>query len=242
MKRSALGGSNSIFINLVPVFAVLLGVLALGEVVALQWWCAGCARCYTDRCGPTSSARKVSPGGSRETGRGCKSHETRPRKTTYGRSSSTPGRICVWNPSIVPWSGSGRALLDHWRGWTLDSLAHLAAWEILLDWAIVLFSRDHYSGAVYRVTSYDEINAHLHARYKDMAPADVRRLLQETHAKLVAALEASGRPASSTHPGSALVRHQALIGSTTSPPTPMWTRRGTPGRDALISRPFRSGC
>ena len=47
-----------------------------------------------------------------------------------------------------------------------------------------------YAGAVYRVTSYDEINAHLHARYKDMAPADVRRLLQETHARLVAALEA----------------------------------------------------
>jgi hypothetical protein len=80
-------------------------------------------------------------------------------------------------------------------GWTLkDSLAHLAAWEmVLLEFHLggeSFAAVTGFEGAVYRVTSYDEINAHLHARYKDMAPVEVRRFVKETHARLVAALEA----------------------------------------------------
>ena len=93
--------------------------------------------------------------------------------------------------------GEDQALLEAIGsgGWTLkDSLVHLAAWEmILLEFHLGGESFEAvtgYEGAVYRVTSYDDINAHLQARFRDMAPADVRHFVKDTHARLVAALEA----------------------------------------------------
>jgi hypothetical protein len=93
--------------------------------------------------------------------------------------------------------GEDQALLEAVGsgGWTLkDSLAHLAAWEmVLLEFHLggeSFAAVTGYEGAVYRVTSYDEINAHLQARYRGMAPADVRDFVKDTHARLMAALEA----------------------------------------------------
>jgi hypothetical protein len=90
------------------------------------------------------------------------------------------------DPALLEAVGSG--------GWTLkDSLAHIAAWErILLEFHMggeafeTVIGLD---GAVYRVTPYDVINAHLHARYKNMPPGEVRRLVLDTHARLITALE-----------------------------------------------------
>ncbi len=93
--------------------------------------------------------------------------------------------------------GEDQALLEAVGsgGWTLkDSLAHLAAWEtILLDFHMgdkSFAAVTGFEGAVYRVTSFDDINAHLHARYREMTPADIRNFVKETHARLLATLEA----------------------------------------------------
>ncbi len=80
-------------------------------------------------------------------------------------------------------------------GWTVkDALAHIAAWErILFDFHIAGKPFDLVTGlrsAEYRVTSFDEVNAHLYNRFKDLSPADVRQLVLDTHHELMAVLEA----------------------------------------------------
>jgi hypothetical protein len=79
-------------------------------------------------------------------------------------------------------------------GWTVkDSLAHIAAWErILLEFHLTGTPFDVVTGlrgAEYRVTSYEKINTHLNARYKDLSPAEVRQLVLGTHDELMAVLE-----------------------------------------------------
>ena len=78
--------------------------------------------------------------------------------------------------------------------WTLkDVLAHIAGWEQILlkfhlggepfDQVIAL------KGAKYRVTSFDEVNAHLHRRYQALSAQETLRFLSDTHAQVMAALE-----------------------------------------------------
>ncbi len=75
-------------------------------------------------------------------------------------------------------------------GWTVkDTLAHLAAWEnILLRFHLGGEPFDQVigmDGARYRVTGFDEVNAHLLEMNRSLTAEQVRALLLETHAALM---------------------------------------------------------
>lgn len=77
--------------------------------------------------------------------------------------------------------------------WTVkDTLAHIASWErILLRFHLGGEPFDQVTGlpgASYRVTSFDEVNAHLHAVNRKLSADEVRTMLLQTHAKLMEAL------------------------------------------------------
>ena len=79
-------------------------------------------------------------------------------------------------------------------GWTVkDSLAHIAAWErILIEFHLGGTPFDvviGLKGALYRVTPYDDVNAYLHERYRDLSPSDVRQIVLDTHNELISVLE-----------------------------------------------------
>ena len=78
-------------------------------------------------------------------------------------------------------------------GWTVkDTLAHIAAWEeILLRFHLGGEPFDRVidlSGAEYRKTSFDDVNAHLHEMHRGLASEQVRHKLLDTHAALLEAL------------------------------------------------------
>ena len=75
-------------------------------------------------------------------------------------------------------------------GWTVkDTLAHIAAWEnILLRFHLGGEPFDQVigmDGARYRVTGFDEVNAHLLETNRSLTAEQVRAFLLETHAALL---------------------------------------------------------
>jgi hypothetical protein len=78
-------------------------------------------------------------------------------------------------------------------GWTVeDTLAHIASWEqILLRFHLGGEPFDQVTGlpgARYRVTSFDEVNAHLHEVNRKLSADEVRTMVLQTHAELMEAL------------------------------------------------------
>jgi hypothetical protein len=79
--------------------------------------------------------------------------------------------------------------------WTYkDILTHIACWEDILvrfhlggepfDQVIGM------EGAQYRITTFDEVNDHLFARYKDLTAEEANAFLETTHAQVLEALDA----------------------------------------------------
>jgi hypothetical protein len=90
-------------------------------------------------------------------------------------------------------SSEVKRLVENEWSWK-DTLAHIAGWEqILVRFHMggeVLEDVIQMEGAQYRVTSFDDINEHLYHRFADLNQEQVDKLLADSHAQVLEALEA----------------------------------------------------